>query len=175
MNVGDYVISYIHDLTMVSKNTYEWIESLQKFKLCNIGMKKISRNESTHLDFAYSPANGNREKIVTWYDVIWPSITWAFAHGCYSYRSGIRKFSSSHRTRSFGAKEYYYIQDEAVWGNETTRQVCDQTVMFLEIPLFVYWFVLYTFSNLLMEAFVSQSRWMRCFPFLIQECPIGQN
>lgn len=114
------------------------------------------------------------KKIVTWNDVIWPSITWAFARGCYSNRRGIRKFSSSHWARSFGAKEYYYIQDEAVWGNETTRQVCDQTVMLLEIPLFVYWFVLYTFSDLLMEAFVSQSR--SGVPlFLIQECPIRQN
>lgn len=133
-------------------------ESLPKLKLCNICTKKISRNESTHLNFAYSPANGNRERIVTWNDVIWPSITWAFDRGCYSYRRGIRKFSSSHWARSFGAKKYCYIQNEAVWGNETPRQVCDQTVMFPEIPLFVYWFVLYTFLDSLMEAFVNQCR-----------------
>lgn len=150
-------------------------ESLYKFELCNICTKKISRNESTHLDFAYSlwqAAIG--KKIVTWNDVIWSSITWAFARGCYSYRRGIRKFWSSHWARNFGAKEYYYIQDEAVWGNETTRQVCDQTVMFPEIPLFVYWFVLYTFSDLLMKAFVSRSRCGVPF-FHIQESAIQQN
>lgn len=104
------------------------------------------------------------KKIVTWNDVIWPSITWAFARGCYSYRRGIRKFSSSHWARSFGAKEYYYIQDEAVWGNETTRQVCDQTVMLPEIPLFVYWFVLYTFFRLADESICQpKSKW--CSPF----------
>lgn len=132
-------------------------ESLQKLELCNIGIIFPGMNLPTSILPTLRPTAIGK-KIVTWYDVIWPSITWAFARGCYSYRRGIRKCSSSHWARSFGAKEYYYIQDEAVWGNETTRQVCDQTVMFSEIPLFVYWFVLYTFSNLLMEAFVSQSR-----------------
>lgn len=51
---------------------------------------------------------------------------------------------------------------------------CDQTVMFLEIPLFVYWFVCILFQTCWWKHLSAKFEVGVPF-FLIQECPIKQN